>query len=112
MPTVGVAPGSYTIQLGAPCVDDINGPVSYGVPARGWYDVPSATYQGYWLAPPTPILPPSPVPTTVVLDPYGTDSKLQGLRAPTIGGLRLDILSIMVAVAIGIGFTIHHFAKR
>lgn len=101
--TVGVAPGSYTIQLGAPmvCPPDGWGTAAYGVPRVGWYDEPN---NWYGIKPPT-----SADQAYHLLDPYGTDSKLMGLReAPTIAGIRLDILGAMLGVitvaAIGIGF--------
>lgn len=114
--TVGVAPGSYTLQLGAPpCVDDINGPVAYGQPMRGWYDSATATYLSYFAPPPPPMMPATAGPS-VLLDPYGTDSQLKGLRglrdALTIGGVRVDLLALVGTLALGIGLAIHHFTKH
>lgn len=128
MLTVGVAPGSYTLtvppnikQLGD-CVVDTNGPFGYGLYAHGWYDAPSAWYDAQFVAPATnmgSIVPGSistaPPPGTTVnvpLDPYGTDSTLKGLAASmTFLGIRVDVLGIMAAAALGIGLVVHHFAK-
>ncbi len=133
MRKAGVAPGSYTLQLGAPavpsCVDDVNGPVNYGMPAWFWYDSVNAWYDAQFPSNgvgtlPIPVLPPPappvgpafPVKTAVPLDPYGTDSTLRGLRgfrdAPTIAGVRIDVLGIVVGAALGIGLLVSHFAKR
>ena len=94
--TVGVAPGTFTLQLGG-CGVDVDGPVSVGVPSRTWYD----SVQVPATAGPT---------VKVAVDPYGTDSALKG--PPMLGSVRLDILGIIAAIAVGIGFTIHHLAKR
>lgn len=102
--TVGVAPGTYTLQLGAPmvCPPDGWGTGAYGVPRVGWYDVPN---NWYGISPPVDANA-----AYRLLDPYGTDSKLMGFRdaAPTVAGVRLDILGVMLGVitvaAIGIGF--------
>lgn len=102
--TVGVAPGTYTLQLGAPmvCPPDGWGTGAYGVPRVGWYDLPNNWYG---------ISPPKDANAAYhLLDPYGTDSRLMGLRdvAPTFAGIRLDVLGAMLGVitvaAIGIGF--------
>lgn len=104
--TVGVAPGSYTIQLGAPvvCPPDGWGTGAYGSPRVGWYNEPNNWY-GY-----TPPQTAQQAYAKMVFDPYGTDSKLRGLRdaSPTVAGVRLDILGAMLGVitvaALGIGF--------
>lgn len=103
--TVGVAPGSFTLQLGAPmvCPPDGWGTGAYGVPRVGWYDLPNNWYG---------ISPPQDANAAYrLLDPYGTDSALKGLRdaaPPTFAGIRLDVLGAMLGViavaAIGIGF--------
>jgi hypothetical protein len=80
MRTVGVSPGSYTIQLGAPatCPPDEISSGSYGVPMYGWYDTSGLP----------PLWPPG-MPASamtddsgqpVLLDMYGTQSQLKGLR--------------------------------
>lgn len=80
MPTVGVAPGSYTIQLSAPatCPPDEISSGSYGVPMYGWYDTGG-------LPPGWPPGMPASAMTDdtgqpVLLDAYGTQSQLKGLR--------------------------------
>jgi len=96
MKTVGVSPGSYTLRLGGlgdsvqpPCVNDVNGPVSYGVPAYYWYETPSAWYTNQFIDPMTgQTLTPSPASPSCncsgqPLNPYGTESELQGLRDTT-----------------------------
>lgn len=86
MSTVGVAPGSYTLQLGAPlmpapnswqmdlpqapCPPDGWGTGAYGVPRVGWYDVPKLTA----MAQTTPG-----ADCSMPLSPYGTQSQLRGL---------------------------------
>lgn len=130
--TVGVAPGTFTLNVpgggsahllgpnsvyGDDCRDDINGPYGYGQPARGWYDRASCWYDAQFLAP-VPGCSTSGGATMsqgdVLLDPYGTDSHLKGVSladAMTIAGMRVDILGLAAAAVLGIGFTIHHFAK-
>jgi len=80
MRTVGVAPGSYTIQLGAPalCPPDEISSGSYGVPMYSWYDTGG-------LPPGWPPGMPASAMTTdikepVLLDMYGTQSQLKGLH--------------------------------
>lgn len=103
--TVGVAPGTYTLQLGAPmvCPPDGWGTGAYGSPRVGWYDVPN---NWYGITPPTDANA-----AYQMLNPYGTESRLMGLRdpaPPTFAGIRLDVLGAMLGVitvaAIGIGF--------
>ena len=102
--TVGVAPGSYTLQLGAPvvCPPDGWGTGAYGVPRVGWYNVPN---NWYGISPPS-----NAGQAYALLDPYGTDSTLRGLRdtaPPTFAGIRLDVLGAVLGViavtAVGIG---------
>jgi hypothetical protein len=81
MKTVGVAPGTYTIQLGAPvaCPPDEISSSGYGVPMYGWYD--TGGLPPGW---PPGMDPALNVPTTdydtTLLDMYGTQSQLRGLR--------------------------------
>jgi hypothetical protein len=135
--TVGVAPGTYTLQLGAPfgnmpqasaCPPDGWGTGAYGVPRVGWYDVPN-NYYGFTadqILPPgqTPLtIPgwsPGPAPTTATplqsqyLNPYGTQSKLQGITdsPPTVAGIRLDILATVLGVAAALAFGVGYIANR
>jgi hypothetical protein len=151
MGTVGVAPGTYTLQFGgiihggapkllglgdagpvdaypapevASCVVDQNGPVHYGMPAWGWYDEPSAWYNQQFSSAATTaacsscVMPPLPGGGTMpdgsaAMNPYGTQSQLKGFSDyATVFGVRLDILGLMIAGALGIGLALHHFAKR
>lgn len=118
MLTVGVAPGSYTFavpsgQLGD-CVNDINGPFGYGLPARGWYDAPNAWYVAQFASVQPDQVSTSPVaPLVMPEDPYGTDSTLKGFGdAMTIGGIRVDLLAGVAGVALGVAWLLHHFSKR
>ena len=67
--TVGVSPGSYTIRLGSgglgdpQCPPDEMSTGEWGVPMIGWYS-PDFMQSN----------------ETALLDPYGTDSTLKGLR--------------------------------
>jgi len=86
--TVGVAPGSYTLQLGAPmtyapnswqmnmtpipCPPDEVGTAAYGVPSWNWY--------GYTLPPIQTAAQASSI-VMQPLNPYGTQSILKGLGA-------------------------------
>ena len=78
--TVGVAPGTFTIQLGAPCPPDEPSSGAPGVPILGWYDsiVPQAN-------------------AIVAENPYGTQSMLKGLRA----SLPVSTTTAVVVGAVG-----------
>jgi hypothetical protein len=133
--TVGVAPGTFTLQLGAPVAiprmsptmnphpPDGNGAGTWGVPKLGWYDEPNnfygipddqagtLTHQAYsW----TDVVPPVTTPQPgqpVLLNPYGTESKLAGVP-PTVGGIRLDILGYVVGAVLTIGLAVGFLASK
>ena len=105
--SVGVAPGSYTLQLGAPaepaCVTDVNGPFGYGLPARGWYDEPSTWYTSQFT---TAVAPATATDgccqQPVALDPYGTDSQLKGLGDATTTIFGIAMLVELAGLGLGI----------
>lgn len=92
-PSVGVAPGTTTIsiprsQLG--CGACVRPPVAgLGVCPPGFYDEAPR---------PTAAITPQAASAPGFYDPYGTDSKLRGLRGAS--GLRWDLL----ALTAGLGF--------
>jgi hypothetical protein len=119
--TVGVAPGTYTLQLGAPvmplvppppnswqlnlptapCPPDGWGTGAYGVPRVGWYDVPNqlvVTNQSPSQA------------ASDLLNPYGTESQLKGVDdGPSLMATVYSLLSIASgAVSAYHGYKRHH----
>jgi len=101
MPTVGVAPGTYTIQLGAPaCPPDEISSGSYGVPMYGWYDTGG-------LPPGWPPGMPAPDPgivddEPVLLNIYGTQSQLRGLGLDNTTTLTFGIAAVGFALLYGV----------
>lgn len=109
--TVGVAPGSYTLQLNqlgapqyapngwqmqrpqVPCPPDENGTGAWGTPTWDWYG-----YSLPPLPPPTVITqgPPSTQTEAPLLDPYGTQSTLKG---PSYGARYHDMMRRKQALA-------------
>jgi len=82
--TVGVAPGSYTIRLGGgglgdpQCPPDEISTGEWGVPMIGWYD-PNFTV-AQMQAGVAPLSTSGAGGSPEMLNPYGTESRLQGLR--------------------------------
>jgi hypothetical protein len=120
--TVGVAPGSFTFNSGGQllgCAEDSDGPYGYGLPSRHRYEAASHWYNCQFASIPQKGCGRAPTPSAagpdITLDPYGTDSTLQGRSladAATFMGIRLDVLGVVAAAAVGIGLAVSHFAKK
>jgi hypothetical protein len=95
-PTVGVAPGTTTMQLGAaPCPPDE--PWMYTSPPQVSSELATKTFEP---------APPDLVRQSKAFDPYGTESRLQGLgqtTSPRWGLVAFAGLATFAAV-LGIGY--------
>jgi hypothetical protein len=81
MHTVGVAPGTITMQLGQCPADP---PWQYFTPP----------YPGYGMKRPVAAAGPTVKPIETTFEPYGTESKLMGLRAADPLATRWDIVAM------------------